>query len=160
MPRKSKPSDVPTLADIASKLEVSTRRVSQLKELGMPVHSIEAALAWRMEQEMKNASSGSADELRRAKIRHTLAMAEKSELELSIRRGEFILRSEKEQDDAKIALAVASMLKALVQNLPPLVYGLSSQSCIAKIIREETFRIQGLVAQGHKDFWQDHPLSK
>jgi len=135
MPSKTKDSRPPTLAQIAQDLAISTRRVSQLKEAGMPVASLEAARAWR---NLPLDGDDSAARLRRERIRLLRAQSEKAELELSIRRGEFLSRSDASEDQAKIAGALAGMLRAIETEIPALCCGKSlgeSKAAVKEKIR-------------------------
>lgn len=158
MPRKSKASDVPTLAEIAAKLAVSPRRVSQLKGLGMPVHSIESALAWRMQEEMKTTSSGSADELRREKIRLTQRQSERIELQLEIERGKYISREECQAYAGQLAIVIKAGLLALEKEIPCAIQGLPSSQVQPKV-RELIRGVLEMMADQTSRFWKQHPAS-
>jgi len=118
MPIKIKESRPPTLAQIAQDLAISTRRVSQLKDLGMPVASLEAARAWRTTKD----GDDSAVTLRRERIRLLRAQTGKAELELKNRRGEFVSRVQCAEDQSKIAAALGVMLRAIETEIPALCF--------------------------------------
>jgi len=103
----------PTLAQIAQDLAISTRRVSQLKDLGMPVQSLEAARAWRNLPKDDDSAT-----LRRERIRLIRAQSERGELDLNIRRGDFLSRVQCAEDQSKIAQAIGGMLRSIENEVP------------------------------------------
>lgn len=153
---KSKSITKPTLAGIADELGLSERRISQLKQEGMPVDSIDAAKAWRRAREAETTGSNSADGLRREKIKLTKAQAERADLLLEIARGKYISRKESNDSDASIAHAVAAMLKRWEAEIPALCHGLPLAKALG-VYREKSRELQTLLGDLQSEFWSHYP---
>jgi phage terminase Nu1 subunit (DNA packaging protein) len=145
----------PTIAELAAALEISTRRVSQLKLDGLPTHSIAAALEWRRAQNQTD----SAERLRLERIKLVQAQRERVELENAQNRNELISRSEVETSDTRIGAAVAAAMKALETELPQLLLGLSLERSLP-ITKEKCRAIQTMLADEQSAFWAAHPAGK
>jgi|GEM_PF-5186440 len=141
MPIKIKESRPPTLAQIAQDLAISTRRVSQLKDLGMPVSSLPAARAWRTAKDGDDSSVT----LRRERIRLLRAQSERAEIELNSRRAEFLSRSDCSEDQSKIAQALSGMLRAMETEIPALCFGKSLGKSKA-LVKHQIRKFQQAVA--------------
>jgi len=128
----------PTLKAIAAGLEITPRRVSQLKSAGMDCSSIEAAKSWRKAQ----SSTGeiSADQLRAERHRLLRAQAVKVEIENAKVRSELIPASDAYCGGMALGHATKTAFLALLNHLPPRLTGLDEIG-IFKILKEEFYRI-------------------
>ena len=153
MNRKSKTADPPTIAEIATALKLTPRRISQLKLEGLPTHSIEAAQAWRAEQ---GDADDSATALRKARISLLKAQGEKARLELSLRKGELLDRREAESDWTSIALAIRAAMLALENSLAPALHGLNPNQ-MREVLHRELYRILNTLADYQSEFWRKRP---
>ena len=146
-----------TQSDIAKGLGVSLRRVAQLKIDGMPVDSTEAAKAWRLSEKDKASGDGTTEELRREKIALTRSQRQKIELQISIEKGRYLLRSTADDEGARIAEIVKSLVKKFENDLPPLIFGKRSLGEVREITRLEARKIQLAVADELHRFFAEHP---
>lgn len=150
--RKPALQSPPTTAEIAVALAVSSRRVSQLKIDGMPVHTIEAALQWRKAQ----SSIDSVERLRLERIRLVVVQRERVEIENASRRNELMPRDEVRTNETRIGAAVGAALQVLENELPQLLLGLSLDRA-RPICKERTRIIQAMLADEYSEFWKAHP---
>lgn len=144
------PMTKPTQIEIAAALGVTARRVNDLKRAGMPVDSIEAALAWRAERE---GGDSSAEALRRERIALTRTQRERAAFELEKERGQWISRGAVDQRDIAIGAAVRAALLKLASDLPPMLEGLPAAK-IAKVLRETHRGILEQLADDQSEFWK------
>ena len=116
----------PTTKSLAEALNVSPRRVSQLRAAGMPCTSISEALEWRAKQETSHANkSDSAEQLRRERIQLVKSQREKIDIENRVRRGELISGAEVQNQATRVYSRVRGELLRLASDLPPRLAGLS-----------------------------------
>ena len=87
MTRKRLKTTAPTIAELAAALDVTGRRVSQLKADGMPCETLAAALAWRA---AKTEVTDSVEELRLQRIQLVREQRVRAEIFNQVRRGELI----------------------------------------------------------------------
>jgi phage terminase Nu1 subunit (DNA packaging protein) len=154
MPRKSKPSDVPTLPEIAAALEVSTRRVSQLKEVGMPVHTIEAALQWRSDKD-KESGGDLKDQLVQARIKLVKEQERRIKLENDAAVGKTVYRAECVEAWIRAGAAINSALRAAATEIPRVCLGLTLEQSTPKA-KAKMAEIQKIFADSESEFWASH----
>jgi hypothetical protein len=145
----------PTTAALAAALEITGRRVSQLKLAGMPVHSVAAAQAWRRAQ---HGSDDSAAELRRRRIALLKQQERRARIEADQAEGKLMSRAEAEQEFRGIAYALNAFCAKLENEIPPVVLGLTierSRPAVKKLIRE----MQVELGQKESEFWKNHPVT-
>jgi phage terminase Nu1 subunit (DNA packaging protein) len=151
-PRKQACGKAPTLAEIAKALEVSTRRVSQLRAGGMPVDSIDAAIHWRKSQH----DDDSAAELRRRRIALLKAQERIAKGKADEQDGLTVSRAECKEAWIQIATAIAAMLTAMEREIPQLCLGLPLSQSLPKV-KEKMREIRAIFADGESEFWASHP---
>jgi phage terminase Nu1 subunit (DNA packaging protein) len=137
--KKKKPekkSDTPTQADLAASLGVTARRVRQLIVDGMPSHSLEAAMAWRKAE----ATSDSAEALRRARIKLVEAQREKVEIENARLSRELLPEKEVREKIIRAVSAIRSEFTKLPSELPPRLSGLA-EPAMQRILRDEIYSV-------------------
>ncbi|MCX6880710.1 MAG: hypothetical protein NTW21_43925 [Verrucomicrobia bacterium] len=121
-PRAPTPPPPPTTAELAAALGVSTRRISQLKKLGLPTGSIGAALEWRK----ANHSTDSAETLRQERIKLVQEQRQKIALENSVRRKELVDVATVEEGTAAIGSVLKAAFLKMQNDLPPILEGLEA----------------------------------
>ena len=126
-------SELPTNKELATALNVTVRRVGQLKSEGMPADSIAAAIAWRQN---KQAGDSSSETLRAERIRLVRAQAERHETENEVRRGELLPIGEVRADCIRVTTLARDRFLRMSHDLPPRLEGLSADR-IAQIIHTE-----------------------
>lgn len=132
----------PTLDAIAEALGVTTRRVSQLKTAGMPVHSIDAAKAWRASQ---------------AKVSDSAELLRRQRLEL-LREQTRAAKLTADERETKIAMALQSFFRVLENEAPAALLGLSleqSKPAFKKLLRAQ----QAYLSDENSDFWKTHTIN-
>ena len=112
----------PTHAEIAKAIGVSTRRVTQLKGEGMPMDSVEAAMAWRDEIA---GSADSAEQLRLERIKLVREQRTAKEIDNAKARRELVPIGEVIADIGTVVSAARGELLKLSADLPPRLDGLS-----------------------------------
>jgi hypothetical protein len=145
----------PTTAALAAALEITGRRVSQLKLAGMPVHSIEAALEWRRAQ---HGSDDSAAELRRRRIALLRQQERRARIEADLSEGKLVSRAEAEAEFRGIAHVLNVFARRLENEIPQLCLGLPldrSRPAVVALIRE----MMGALGDKESAFWKDHPVT-
>jgi phage terminase Nu1 subunit (DNA packaging protein) len=140
MPAKKKsspkPSGAPSQAELSAALGVSDRRVRQLIVDGMPSHSLESAMAWRKAE----ATSDSAEALRRARIKLVEAQREKVEIENARLSRELLPEKEVREKIIRVVSAIRSEFTKLPSELPPRISGLA-EPAIQRILRDEIYSV-------------------
>jgi hypothetical protein len=121
----------PTLKQLASALQVGVRRVTQLKQDGLPTNSVEAALAWRAAQ----IDTNSVEKLRAERILLVQEQRAKIALENQVRRNELIPAGQVQAAAHAVADVSRSRLMKLAADLPPRLEGLSA-TAMQKVIRD------------------------
>lgn len=154
MPRTARKTDVPTLADIAESLEISTRRVSQLKEEGMPVVSIEAAKAWRSDQ-AKEKGGSIKDELDRARIKLVREQELRIKLQNDEASGRLVSRDECREEWTRIGSAISAMLTAAESEIPRVCSGLPLAKALP-LAKDKMREIRAFFADEESAFWKRH----
>ena len=124
---------LPTNSELAAALNVTARRVGQLKAEGMPCDSIPAALAWRQN---KLAGDSSTEALRAERIRLVRAQAERHEVENEVRRGQLLEIGEVRRDCITVCSRARDRFLRMSHDVPPRLEGLSADR-IAQIIHTE-----------------------
>ena len=154
MPRTARKKDVPTIADIAEALEISTRRVSQLKDEGMPTITIEAAKAWRADQ-AKEKGGNTKDELDRARIR----LVKEQELRIKYQNdesaGRLVSRDECREEWTRIGSAISAMLTAAESEIPRVCSGLELSQALP-LAKAKMREIRQHFADEESAFWKRH----
>jgi phage terminase Nu1 subunit (DNA packaging protein) len=130
-------------------LEISVRRVSQLKNSGMPCDSIAGATAWRS----KHAGDDSVAELRRKRIKLIEEQTRREELENRRRRGEMMPISEHHEISLRCATAARMAFWALLDSLPPMLSGLT-ETPIAIILEREFRDCLDRLSGGDPELWE------
>jgi hypothetical protein len=145
----------PTTAELAAALEVSGRRISQLKAIGLPVHSVAAAQAWRRAQ---HGSDDSAAELRRRRIALLRQQERRARIEADLSEGKLVSRAEAEAEFRGIAHVLNVFARRLENEIPPLCLGLPldrSRPAVVALIRE----MMGALGDKESAFWKNHPAT-
>jgi hypothetical protein len=109
-----------TLNALESALGVSKRRVSALLRDGMP-DDPEAALAWRAE---RSGGDGSADELRRERIKLIQSQRRKLDFEHAVEQGQYLAAAAVRESTVRVISAARDRLLKLPAELPPQLEGL------------------------------------
>lgn len=123
----------PTVRELAEALGVSIRRVSQLKNEGMPVETVSSAIAWRSAREM---AGDSAERLRLERIQLVKEQRRRIELENAVRREELVDRDSVFRSSVSIHTRLRLKLSQAVRNdLPPRLAGLDAPQ-ISTVLRE------------------------
>jgi phage terminase Nu1 subunit (DNA packaging protein) len=159
MPR-SKSKTTIALEAISKKSGLGIKHLRELHRQGMPISSTQAAQNWLAERPDKSPASSSVEELRLQKIKLCRAQVEKAELDLDIRRGLYLSREENVLSDAKIAHAVAAMVKKLNSELPAICFGQHDRGKLTESIKSLTREIQQAVADGQAEYWDQHKLTE
>lgn len=153
---KSKP---PTLPEIAEVLGVTVRRVSMLKNEGMPTASIAAARAWREAQAGRNAVKGdSAEELRQKRIALLKQQERRAKLAADEQAGLLIPRHQAEAESYAAGCAVRGALLKLENDLPPRLEGLTA-SAICQVLRAEFRQVLETLADADSELWRS-PITR
>jgi hypothetical protein len=145
----------PTTAALAAALEITGRRVSQLKLAGMPVHSVAAAQAWRRAQ---HGSDDSAAELRRRRIALLRQQERRARIEADLSEGLLMSRAEAEAEFRGIAHCLNAFARRLENEIPPLCLGLGlerSRPLVKLAIRE----MMEAIKDKESEFWAAHPVT-
>lgn len=118
----------PTVRELAEALAVSIRRVSQLKNEGMPVETVASAIAWREARDQRrDATTDSAERLRLERIELVREQRAKIELENRRLRGELIEVNSVFSTSLHIHRQLRMRLTEGARNsLPPMLEGLSA----------------------------------
>ena len=154
MPAKSS-QQAPSIAELASALAISTRRISQLKAAGLPTHSIEAAKVWRASQAKV---SDSAELLRRQRLELLREQTRAAKLTADERENLLIPRGEVVEREVKIAMALQSFFRVLENEAPAALLGLSleqSKPAFKRLLRAQ----QAYLADEKSDFWKTHIIT-
>jgi phage terminase Nu1 subunit (DNA packaging protein) len=149
------------LKKIATKSGLTVGHLRDLKRSGLPVHDVDAALAWLSNRpDPATASDGPDDsspaELRRQRIMLLAVQRTKAELALEIEKGRYIEREQVAEYLLQIGSSLASFLKRYqtemvqVTNSLPLPQALDAAKRKSDELRE-------LWANGESEFWQSHP---
>jgi hypothetical protein len=149
------PRIVPTLEEIAESLAVSTRRVSQLKVEGMPVHSIDAAQAWRTAQ-AKADGGDFKDQLIQARIKLVREQERRIRYENEEASGRLVSRAECAEAWTRVGCAVAAMLRVVESEIPRACLGLPIHKALP-IAKAKMAAIQKTFADAESAFWKTHP---
>jgi hypothetical protein len=127
-------SSTPKNSELATALNITVRRVGQLKKTeGMPCDSIQAAIAWRAQ---KQSGDTTAEALRGERIRLLRAQAERHETENEVRRGELLPIGTVQRDCVTVCSRARDRFLRMSHDLPPRLEGLPADK-IAKIIHDE-----------------------
>ena len=136
MPAKTS-HQAPSIAELASALEISGRRVSQLKVQGMPVSSIATARQWRTDQAKP---ADTAEQLRIERISLVKVQREKITIQNAIASGEVIPRGQVQESVTRIVSVARSQLLKLASDVPPKLAGLNEAE-MQTILRDEVIEI-------------------
>ena len=126
-------SPIPKNSELAAALNVTVRRVGQLKAENMPGDSIPAALAWRNQ---KQSGDSTADALRAERIRLLRAQAERHEQENLVRSGQLLELGQVKNDCLIVCGKARDRFLSMSNELPPKLTGLATEK-IAEIIHIE-----------------------
>jgi phage terminase Nu1 subunit (DNA packaging protein) len=154
MSRKARDSDFPTQGEIAEGLGISLRRVTQLKVEGMPVHSLEAAQAWRSEKS-KESGGDLKDQWTQAKIRLTKEQERRIKLENDQTTGKTIPRADCVEAWIRAGAAINSALRAASIEIPRVCLGLTLEQSTPKS-KAKMAEIQKIFADAESEFWASH----
>jgi len=77
-------------------------------------------------------------------------------IQIQKERGQLISREEVEESDAKIAHAVAAMLRKLESEIPAICFGQHDMGKLKESVLGLTRPIQQAVADGQEAFWKQH----
>ena len=142
------PTRPPSVAELAAALEVSNRRIGQLKKSGLPTDSLEAALAWRQAQ----ATTSSAEQLRQERVKLVRSQRAKIDLDNRIRNRDVIPSGEVKEGILRVVGTLKNSLYKLTNDVPPRLSGLD-ESDIQEILRVEIDRmLTALSDASHKLF--------
>jgi DNA-binding transcriptional MerR regulator len=151
--RKTALKKPPTTAELAAALEVSGRRISQLKAIGLPVHSLEAALEWRKAQ---HGADDSAAELRRRRIALLKQQERRARIEADAAEGKLMSRAVVKAEAEGIAAAVSAFARKIERELPQLLLGLPLER--SRLICKNAVREMVLMLKDKQsEFWAAHP---
>lgn len=134
MPNQTTNPPAPTIKSIADALNLTPRRVGQLRQAGMPVTSIQAAQDYRNKKPPEGMIS--TDELRAARYHLIKSQRERIDLENRLRAGELCLAADAFADGLAVGTAVKRAFLQLVNDIPPVLEGLPAAQ-IARVLREK-----------------------
>lgn len=154
MARKARDSDFPTQGEIAEGLGISLRRVTQLKVEGMPVHSLDAALAWRTEK-ARESGGDLKDQLTQARIKLVKEQERRIKLENDEAVGKTIPRGDCVEAWIRAGAAINSALRAAATEIPRVCLGLTLEQSTPKA-KAKMAEIQKLFADAESEFWNSH----
>lgn len=80
----------------------------------------------------------------------------KAIIALKVQKSELISRDEAKESDAKIAHAVAAMVKRFIAEIPALCFGQHDLGKLKQTVKDFTRDIQKAVADGQEEFWNNH----
>lgn len=83
----------------------------------------------------------------------------KAAVALKQQKNELISREEVRDSDARIAHAVAAMVRKLENEIPALCFGQHDLGKLKQTVKDFTRQIQQAVADGQEEFWKSHPES-
>jgi hypothetical protein len=144
-PKTPPPPVKPLTKELAAALSITPRRVSQLRQAGMPADSIAAAEAWRK----KKSASGeiSADQLRAARFHLIEEQRRRCRIENDVRDGELVTVSSVMSDTLAVCQATKAAFLGLTNHLPPILEGLTAPQ-ICRVLRENFNRVLGEMHRG------------
>ena len=119
----------PSVAELAAALQVTPRRIGQLRKSGLPTASISEALAWRSAQHKTDSS----EQLRKERILLVREQREKAKIENEARRGELIECGRVQDSIVQIVSAAKSEFMKLTSDLPPILAGESAPAIQKKL---------------------------
>ena len=154
MPRKATYGQPPTLAEIAADLNISTRRVSQLKEEGMPIHTLEAARQWRSDK-TKEGGGDLKDQLTQARIKLVKEQERRIKLENDEAVGKTVSRADCVEAWIRAGTAINSALRAASIEIPRVCMGLNLEQATPKA-KAKMAEIQKIFADVESEFWASH----
>lgn len=128
------PAAKPTIKSIAAALGVTPRRVSQLRQAGMPCESIAAAEAWRKREDLGN-SDFSPERLRASRIKLLDLQAARQQLEHDKETGLLVTAASVLEDTLAVCQAVKTAFLRLTNDLPPKLEG-RTPAQICRVLRE------------------------
>jgi hypothetical protein len=149
MPNQTTNPPAPTIKSIADALGVSTRRVGQLRQAGMPVTSIQAAQDYRNKKPPEGMIS--TDELRAARYHLIKSQRERIDLENRLRSGELTLSSEAYASGLALGAAMKAAFLRLLNDLPPRLEGCTAIA-IFQTMKGEFHRLLADMSGGDKYF--------
>ena len=88
------------------------------------------------------------DDIKAARLRRELAMAELKELDLAVRKGELVAAAEAEKQMGAMILNAKSKLLALPGKLAPMLAGLSDAGRVESIIKSGIYEALNELAAG------------
>ncbi len=139
-----------TLNALESALGISKRRVSALLAEGMP-DDVESALAWRAE---RSGGDGSADELRRERIRLIQSQRRKLDFEHAVEQGQYLAAAAVRESTVRVISAARDRLLKLPAELPPQLEGLPP-AAIARALHDAVMSI--LTELSNESAYVDNP---
>ena len=168
-----------TLREIAEELGMSHGDITRAKKDGVNPYDREAMREWKGDRNGYAKSSEPANLPTDEQPRLTLEQIEdyasragqskkeidvyKGQLEvmkaadaLRVQRNKLISRDEKNESDAKIAHAVAAMLRKFENEIPALCFGQHDMGKLKETVKSLTREIQQAVADGQEEFWKHH----
>jgi hypothetical protein len=136
----------PTNKQIAERLGVSVRRVSQLKEAGLPSHNLDAAAEWKKNH--VSTATDSAELLRQGRVKLVFQQERRAKLENDIRAGHLILRTEVYASGLAVTSEAKRAFLNLLNTLPPELCGLPSETAIFKVLRGRFYTVLENLSNG------------
>ena len=145
-------SPPPTIKALAAALQLSARRIRQLRDSGMPVDSISAALDWRKLHSPASCSD-SAEQLRLERIKLVREQRTAREIENAKLRRELVSAGEVVADISRVVAASRDQLLKLSADLPPRLDGLSPAR-MQTVIREAVIAILERLSDETSELYQ------
>lgn len=175
-----KPARKATIRQLCDELGLSPNDITQAKEEGLNPYDRFAMREWKAQRNGYAKSDSPAELPPEEAPRMTLEEIEdcasragntkkeidvyKGQLEvmkaadaLRVQRNKLLSRAEKEESDAKIAHAVAAMVRKFETEIPAICFGQHDMGKLKESVKSLTREIQKAVADGQEEYWNNHP---
>jgi len=114
-----------TQQDVADAWGMTQPNVAKMVKQGMPLDSMEAAVAWRKDFLARKGRGDNAPEgYQEARTRKALLECERLEMQLAILRGDYTLTSEVREDGLRVGNVITAKLQAHVNDSAGMLAGL------------------------------------
>lgn len=124
-------------AEVARRLNMTRQSLNELVKLGMPLDSMDAALAWYEHHKLANGIGSRAPQtLNDARTRKVNLECEALELRVAIQRGEYLPVAEIEETMVFAASVFSGSLRGLVNDLPAMLVGLDEKQIKVTLVTQ------------------------
>jgi len=129
-------------------------RVSQLKEEGMPVHTIEAAKAWRLDQ-AKEKGGSIKEQLDQARIKLVKEQETRIKIQNEEARGVLISRGDCREAWTRLGAAISKACQMAAKEIPQVCLGLPISQALP-LSKAKMSEIQRMLSDHESEFWNNH----